>query len=148
MVLRPPTLHGMRKRGMLPIPSLLRVSFFSQLVGGFATSMIYGNEDYATWVRALERGARVKLLEVVASCYRISQSSMMRSEPYVTLGRTMFTLHSPGLFTDRTLCHALLTLRSGFMKLPSAGMLLERAVHEQPLRRDGELGDSSLAVRS
>ena len=82
-VLKHPSLEGLRLNGMLPIPNILRVSFM-QRIGGFVDELFVGMEDYATWIRAVEGGARVhKIRKALGSCYRAVPGSMMRCAPLV-----------------------------------------------------------------
>ena len=127
-----PSLAGLRRDGMLPIPNVLSVPFL-QRIGGFVEEMVIGSEDYATWIRAIEMGARVRRLDLVGSCYRVSPGSMMRNELYTTLAPHMLTSKGASIMPVKRVCHSLDQLRQ-HLTGNKVGVLLEGALVRQPVQ--------------
>jgi GT2 family glycosyltransferase len=65
------------KSGPLPVMSLYLRSLFED-VGGYSSSLPWGNEDYDFWLKLVEHGVRHQKLEGAHVFYRYKSSSMMR----------------------------------------------------------------------
>ena len=128
-----PSRAFMGRNGPLPIPNLLRTTWFRSSVGGFDEDMVVGSEDYTTWLRILmDASSRVEYLGEVGSCYRITPGSMMRSPSYRRLSRSFVISKVPELYSRQQSCEALTNIATHIDTGLDTGRRLEQAVANNP----------------
>jgi glycosyltransferase involved in cell wall biosynthesis len=104
-----------RKRGPLPVMSLIRADVYER-VRGFSAAMVEGNEDHSFWLKCLENGVKAHRLHMPGSHYFAKPNSMMRSAAYQAVAVPMLKLSHVGLFDNDEISDSLFQLYCGLQE--------------------------------